>query len=133
MSQENVELVIAAGDAYNAGDMDATMSCYAPDVEVYPDVGFPEARPLVGREEFMSWLEAADTAWVDPKWVASEVIAVDDGRVVYRGAWGGEGHASGVETASSLTGIFTIRDGQISRVEFHFDHDEALKAVGLTE
>ena len=133
MSQENVELVIAASDAYNAGDMDAMMSFYAPDVEAYPDVGFPEARPLIGREEFMSWLEGINTAWVDAKWVASEVFAVDDGRVVYRGDWGGEGLASGIETASSITGVFTIRDGQISRLEFLFDHDAALKSVGLAE
>jgi ketosteroid isomerase-like protein len=133
MSQENVELVIAASDAYNAGDMDAMMSFYAPDVEVYPDVGFPEARPLIGREEFMGWLRGIDAAWVDAKWATSEVFALDDSRVVYRGDWGGEGLASGIETASSITGVFTIRDGQISRLEFFFDHDAALEAVGLKE
>jgi ketosteroid isomerase-like protein len=41
--------------------------------------------------------------------------------------------ASGIETVSSITGIVTIRDGLISRVEFFFDHDKALKAVGLAE
>ena len=133
MSQENVKLVIGANDAYNAGDMDAMISFYTPDVEAYPDVGFPEAKPLIGREEFMSWLEGIDAAWMDAKWVASEVFAVDDGRVVFRGDWGGAGLASGIETASSITGIFTIRDGQISRLEFLFDHDAALKAVGLQE
>jgi ketosteroid isomerase-like protein len=133
MSQENVELVIAANHAYNAGDMDAVMSFYAPDVEGYPDAGFPEARPLVGREKFMSWLQGIDTAWVDAKWLTRDVFALDDGRVVYRGDWGGEGLASGIETASSITGVFTIRDGQISRVEWFFDHDAALKALGLAE
>jgi len=133
MSQENVEIAQASSNAYNAGDLDAFMECYAPDVEAYPDAGFPEARPLAGREEFMSWLQGIDAAWVDAKWVASEVFALDDGRVVFRGDWGGEGLASGIETASSITGIFTIRDGQISRVEWFFDHEEALKAVGLAE
>ena len=46
---------------------------------------------------------------------------------------GGVGATSGIETTSSITGIFTIRDGLISRVEYFFDHDEALKAVGLEE
>ena len=133
MSRENVELVIAATDAYNAGDLDAMIRFYAPDVEAYPDAGFPEARPLIGREEFMSWLEGIDAPWVDAKWVTREVFALDDDRVVYRGDWGGEGLASGIETGSSITGVFTIRDGQISTVEFLFDHDAALKAVGLEE
>jgi ketosteroid isomerase-like protein len=129
-----VELVIHATDAYNAGDMDATMSFYTPDLEALPDASvFPDAGPVHGRREFMSWLQDIDTAWVEAKWVASEVFALDDGRVVYRGDWGGEGLASGIEIASSITGVFTIRDGQISRVEYFFDHGKALKAVGLEE
>jgi hypothetical protein len=110
--------------------MDALISFYAPDVEAYPDVGFPEARPLIGREEFMSWLEGIDTAWVDAKWVASEVIAVDDGRVVYHGDWGGEGLASGIETASSITGALIIQTGGYRGLEFLFDHDADPQAVG---
>jgi ketosteroid isomerase-like protein len=46
---------------------------------------------------------------------------------------GGRGIASGVEMHSSLSAIWTIRSGEISRVEFFFDHAEALKAVGLAE
>jgi ketosteroid isomerase-like protein len=33
----------------------------------------------------------------------------------------------------SLTAVFTIRDGQIARVEYYFDHTRALKAVRLEE
>ena len=33
MSDENVELVLAAVDAYNAGDMDALLELWAPDIE----------------------------------------------------------------------------------------------------
>ena len=53
------------------------------------------------------------------------------GRVLHRGDWGGKGAASGVETYSSITGVFTVREGQISRVEFYFNHERALKAAGL--
>ncbi len=51
-------------------------------------------------------------------------------RVLVRYGWGGVGASSGIEMYSSLTGIFTVRDDQISRLEFFFDHDDALKAVG---
>ena len=36
MSAENVDLVLAAVDAYNAGDMDALVELWAPDIEVNP-------------------------------------------------------------------------------------------------
>jgi hypothetical protein len=71
--------------------------------------------------------------WVSVRWKPIEVFAVDGKRVLYRGEWGGMGAASGVETYSSITGIFTITGGAISRAEWFFDHDEALKAVGLEE
>ena len=34
---------------------------------------------------------------------------------------------------SSLTAIYDVRDGQIVKVEFFFDHAQALKAAGLFE
>jgi ketosteroid isomerase-like protein len=127
-----VKLVAASNEAYNSGDLDAMMSYYAPDVNAFPDASvFPEAGPLHGREEFRRWLEEIATAWVSPGWVVREVFAVGDDRVLVRGDWGGKGAASGIETASSITGVFTLRDGHISRLEFFFAHDEALEAVGL--
>lgn len=63
----------------------------------------------------------------------TEVVAVDDSVVLYRGEWGGAGGASGIEAFSSITGLYTIRDGQICRAEWFFDHDQALKAAGLAE
>jgi hypothetical protein len=35
--------------------------------------------------------------------------------------------------STSLSHIYTIRDSEISRIEWFFDHAEALKAVGLEE
>ena len=58
---------------------------------------------------------------------------MDSERVLVRGNWGGEGVASGLATAASISGIFAVRDGQVSRVEFFVDHQKALKAVGLAE
>lgn len=134
MSQESVELVAASLDAYNAGEMDSAMRFYTPDVEVLPDASvFPEAGPLHGREEFRDWLKESGTAWVSPRWVTAEIFATDDGHVVCRGDWGGKGVASGIDMASGITGVHTIRDGRISRIEYFFDHDQALKAVGLAE
>ena len=134
MTQENVELVMASYDAYNSGDLDAAMRFFAPDVEAFPDAAvFPEAGALHGRDDLKRWFEEIVSAWVKVQNVVREVIAVEDGRVLVRVDWGGEGIASGIEATSSVTGIWTIRDGLISHVEWFFDHDKALKAVGLEE
>ena len=134
MSDTNVDLLLAGVDAYNAGDLDALMELWTPDIEVFPDASvFPEADPLRGRDEYRSWLEEINSAWISARQDTIEAFALGGERVVHRGEWGGKGAASGIETVSSITSIWTIRDGQITRVEYFFDHDQALKAVGLQE
>jgi ketosteroid isomerase-like protein len=64
--------------------------------------------------------------------VLREISPVGE-RVVARADWGGKGWASGIDLLSSLTGIYSVRDGKIVRIEFFFDHAQALEAVGLRE
>ena len=53
MSQENVEIVRATIEAWNAGDMDALRELYHPDAIARPPEGWPEPGPFVGREAVM--------------------------------------------------------------------------------
>jgi ketosteroid isomerase-like protein len=134
VSEENVEIVLASFRAYIAGDLDRVLASWAPDIEVLPDAAvFPEAEPLRGREAFLQWLEEIATAWVREEVEVCEAFAVPDGRVVLRQMWGGVGRTSGARMLSSVTAIWTVRSGLMTRVEYHFDHAEALKAVGLEE
>ena len=134
MSQENVELVKAAIEAYIAGDRDAHLDFYTEDVEGYPDVSrFPEAKPFRGREEFRSFLAEIEEGWEGgASAVIREVFAVGD-RVVARMDWGGRGRTSGIDLRSNLTSIMTVRDGKVAKIEWFFDHAQALEAVGLSE
>ena len=65
MSQENVELVRSATEAYIAGERDAYVDeFFAEDVEVRPDLSrFTEAEPFRGREEFKRFLADVDRGW----------------------------------------------------------------------
>ena len=54
-------------------------------------------------------------------------------RVVVRADWGGRGRASGVDLRTSLTTISTVQDGQITKIEYFFDHTKALAAAGRSE
>jgi hypothetical protein len=60
-------------------------------------------------------MDEINSAWRTVSWRTTEVFAVDVDRVLHRGDWGGEGAASGIETYSSVTGVFTVRADQISR------------------
>jgi ketosteroid isomerase-like protein len=131
MSRENVDLVLAFHAAYNARDIDAAVELCAANVDVFPDASvFPEGG-VVGRDEFRAFLEETWSAWKSCAAKAEEVLDVGDGRVLIRGDWGGIGIASGAESYRSLSTIYTVRDGQISKVEYSFDHAKALQAVGL--
>ena len=63
MSQENVEIVRAVFDAWNAGDMDAVAAQHDPNVIWPPFEGWPEAETLVGREAIMREWEHIREAW----------------------------------------------------------------------
>ena len=114
MSQENVAVVRARYDAWNAGDMDAFRELYHPDVITRTPEGWPEPGPYVGRQEAMRQFEQLRATWdasaLEP---ISDFIDAGD-RVVVRVAYHGKGH------------------GTLYR-EFFWDHAEALEAVGLSE
>jgi ketosteroid isomerase-like protein len=134
VSEENIEVVLAATDAFNAGDFDALTEFFAPNVETFPDSSvFPESGPLHGRDEYRTFAEGTRTAWEGSRWETSELFEVDADRVVYRGNWIGRGAASGIDVSTSLTGVYTLRDRLVVRAEFYFDHHQALKAVGLED
>jgi ketosteroid isomerase-like protein len=57
MSQENVEIVRATFEAWNAGDMDALREPCDPDVLTRTPEGCPEPGPFVGRDATMRWFE----------------------------------------------------------------------------
>ena len=118
-----------------AGDRDALVELMAEDVEVHPDSSrFPEAKPFRGREEYRRFLAEIDQGWEGGASLSEirEIFPVGD-RVVVRADWGGRGQASGIDLRSNLTAIYTVRDGQITKIEFFFDHAQALEAAGLSE
>jgi ketosteroid isomerase-like protein len=134
MSEENEELVRSSIEAYNAGDRDRYVDFFAEDVEVCPDASrFPEAKPFRGREEFRRYIADIDQGWEGGgRAEIGEVFSVGD-RVVARADWGGRGLTSGIDLRSDLTAVCTIRDGRIAKIEYFFDHTQALEAVGLRE
>jgi len=131
MSEENVEVVRAAAQAWNAGDMEAAGELHDPDVILRPPENWPEPGPFMGRAAAMRFYERAREAFdADTVELTGDVSHAAD-RVVARWIWHGEGH--GPESNMEMTIIYMVRNGKFREVEFFWDHDEALEAAGLSE
>ena len=131
MSRENVEIVRAGFEAWNAGDMDGVRKRYDPDIIMRAPPGWPEPGPFVGREAVLHQFEQLRETWD-----ADQAIAVGDfldaaDRVVVRSIWRGLGH--GPESAMEWTVVFTLRKGKWSSSSISGITPEALEAVGLRE
>ena len=130
MSQENVEVVRAVYEAWNAGDTVALSDLYDPDAIVRPDKNWPEQGPFVGRKAVTDWFEQLrETFDADAFELIDDFIDAAD-RVLVRQIWRGTGR--GPESNMEFTGVFTVRKGRIVLVEFFWDHAEALEAAGLS-
>ena len=131
MSQENVEVVKAAYEAWNTGDMDAYRELCDPDIIVRTAEHWPEPGPWVGREAVMrQWEQMRETWDADAFELITDLIGAAD-RVVVRFIWHGAGY--GPEANIEATGVYTVRKGKIFAIEHFWDHTEALEAVGLSE
>jgi ketosteroid isomerase-like protein len=129
MSQESVDIIRAAFDAWNAGDMDAYAELYDPEAIMRPPEGWPESGPFVGRGAVMQqWRQLRQTWDGDIVEPISDFLDAGD-RVVVRVNWRGTGH--GPELNLELTHLLTVRTGKIVYQEFFWHHADALEAVGL--
>ena len=134
MSQENVEIVRAAFDAYLRGETDAVLRLCDEDIVITqpPDVPglSPQQRGHAGLlEAFAVWPEQ----WDDYSADLERVIAHPGDYVVVAIRSRGRGPQSGVEVTMEFTFVFTVRDGKITEWRIFTRQDQALEAVGLRE
>ena len=134
MSQENVEVVKAAYEAFARGGLDRWLEHFADDVEWRSIEGAPDdVGPIHGKDALRAWLQdwidMFDGFWMEP----IELIDTGDDTVVAVERFGGRAKLSGVETDQTETEVFTIRDGKIARGREYATRDEALEAAGLAE
>jgi ketosteroid isomerase-like protein len=131
MSQENVEVVRAAFEAWNAGDMDAFRDLYHPEAVLRMASAWPEPGPYFGRDAVMREYEQLRDTWEgDTAEPIGDFIDVGD-RVVVTHIWRGSGR--GPEGGIELTTVWTVRQGRILVAEYFLNQAEALEAVGLSE
>jgi ketosteroid isomerase-like protein len=133
MSQENIQTVRHATDAFNRGDLEAFLANFAPEAEWHPPGQFVDEDVYRGHAELKRfWAEVREDL-EELSTSVSEIRAVGDDKVFVAAVGAGRGKRSEARFEQPLWYVMTVRDGLIVRVEDYADSAQALEAAGLSE
>jgi ketosteroid isomerase-like protein len=134
VSQENLDLVKSAFDAWNRGEIDVFADHVAEDVAWLEVSGRPEGpdSERLGRDRMRRSLESLFEAWESYHLEVERLQDVGD-RVVAVVREVARGRASGLEVDGRWGYLITVGDGRIVRIEAYRDAALALERAGLGE
>ena len=98
MSQENVEIVRAAFEAWNAGELQDVLSHFHPELVYHPRADEPDPSPHVGRDAYERLVYGFVDSFSEVTLEVLELIDVGDhviASTVLHGVLRGQGSASG--------------------------------------
>jgi ketosteroid isomerase-like protein len=132
MSEENLEVVLAAYARFNAGEREPSLDYWHEDGEYVAYAEDPDSETHYGfdaiRRQFIRWVEAYPDLRVEPLDVKG-----NQDKVFLWVRFIGHGAASGLPIQMELAHVCTLRDGKTVRVVEYGDRDEGLRAAGLTQ
>ena len=131
MSQENVEILGAFYEAFNARHVDGALQYVDVNVDLYPGVVAPDLDAhYTGRRGLREFFFRIATPWETVAVEPQQVIEAEDGRLLSVDLWRFRGR-DGIEIDRELPNLFTFRDGLIVRIDGFSEKAEALEAAGL--
>ena len=131
MSQENVEIVKAAYDAYNREDWDAMFKDAAPGFVVDFSRAVGPWRGVFGPDQARQVAREIRETWESARLEPHEFIEAGD-LVVVPGTQYVKGR-DGIEVAARGVYVWTVRNGAIERMVMYQDKEDALEDLGLSE
>jgi ketosteroid isomerase-like protein len=132
MSEENVDLVRRAYDAFNRRRLGAFLALAGDDVEVNSRLAAIEGG-YHGHDGVRRWWKDLFDVMPDYRVEVEELIDLGD-HVLARTRHHGRGKGSGVEVEQQMIfQLWTLRHDRIVRAEMYYDKAEALEAAGLRE
>jgi ketosteroid isomerase-like protein len=135
MSEENVEIVRRALDAFSRSDRASVEPLLHPDVEWRTVLGpLLGVETVSGRDAVLRFgLQEIPDAFEDLRVEIEEVRDLGEGRVLLVARYLGRGRRSGVELDERISSIHRLRDGMIVSVRDYPSRREALEAAGLSD
>jgi ketosteroid isomerase-like protein len=132
MSQENVEIALAAVDAWNRGDREAFMALWDEEAEFYPLRAQLEGESYRGHDGLERFLDELAEDFEDVRFEIDQARDAGE-QVVGIGRFRAHGRASGVDLNVPLGVVQRVQRGKIVYIRFFSEPAEALEAAGLSE
>ena len=134
MSQESVHIVRRVYDAVERQDPEVVLALYHPRVEYdfssSPFQSLLQRTIYEGHEGLRAFFrERYQEAWAETVDELQEILEVGD-QVISVVTSGGRGRASGVEVERTHAGLWSFRDGLVTRVAWYSTREAALEAAG---
>ena len=136
MSQENVEIVRAAFEAWNREDLEAVFAHFHPELVYHPRADEPDPSPHVGRDAYERLVYGFRDSFSEVTFEVLEVIDAGDrviASTVLHAVLRGQGSASGAGVSDTYVFVYKVRDGLTAEGWEYRTKQEALEAVGLSE
>jgi ketosteroid isomerase-like protein len=132
MSEENVETIRRATDAFNRGGVEAALEFFDPDIEWTTTGIFLEPGTYRGHEGVRRYMGALATELEDLHNEPEEFIDVGE-QVVVPFRLSARGRQSGAPVEFSGALVYSLRGGKIFRIRNYTEKAEALESAGLSE
>ena len=132
MSEENVEIALAAVDAWNRGGHEAWLALWDEEAEFYPLRAQLEGESYCGHEGLERFLAEMTEDFEEVRFEIEEVRDAGE-QMVGIGRFRARGRASGVDLNVPLGVFQRMRRDKIVYVRFFPAPAEALEAAGLSE
>lgn len=126
MSQSRVELLRAAYDAYNRGEVASVADLAAEDIEVHPPPTSTDPEPFRGRDTLLKYLEP--NLFEFQRAEPAEFLEEGD-RILVAVRVHARGRGSGVELHDEAFHVWTVEDERAVRFEVFVHRDDALEAL----
>jgi ketosteroid isomerase-like protein len=133
MSQENIEIVQAAFEAWSRRNWDAAVKHAAPDAEFDWSRAYGPYRGVYRLDQWRRLIEDFSGTFDSARIEAREFI--DGGEHILVPVTTYTRGRDGIEATAGGSHVWTIRDGAVARVCYYQEHQrhEALEAAGLSE
>jgi ketosteroid isomerase-like protein len=132
MSRENVEIVRAAYEAVERGDIDEATSLIHPEIEFHTYARSPEAGVYRGRDAVKKYNEVLFDQFESIRFEIDDLVDAGE-RVVITTTQHAVPKGGKAEMSVQVCEVWTVREGLLAERHSYSTREQALEAAGLSD